>query len=131
MIYHSTISLFEFTDMGIIYNQNHLAELYSSADIFIDSSEFQGFGRTALESMACGTACVLTNIGGVTEYAINEKNSLLVSPNKPIDIANAVVRLVNEPELYSKIVDGGKKTVQKFSHKIEAKFTHEYFKSLL
>jgi len=51
---------FEFHDEGLISDQERLARTYSGADVFIDSSDFQGFGRCGLEAMACGTACELT-----------------------------------------------------------------------
>jgi len=118
---------FEHADMGVIYKQNELADLYSSADIYIDASDFQGFGRTALEAMACKTACVLTNVGGVSEYAKDECNCLLVPPRKPDEIAESVIRLIEDQELMHQVVDGGLKTAQQFSHKEEAKKTLSYF----
>lgn len=121
---------FQYTDKGVIYTQNELALLYSSADIFIDASDFQGFGRTALEAMACKTACVLTRVGGVTEYAKHEINCLLVAPQKPDEIAESVYRLVNDQKLSSDIINCGIDTANQFSHKVEAQRTLEYFNSL-
>jgi GT2 family glycosyltransferase/glycosyltransferase involved in cell wall biosynthesis len=121
---------FDFIDKGVISNQNQLAELYSSADIFIDASDFQGFGRTALEAMACHTACILTNLGGVSEYARNEKNCILVAPQKSDEIAKSVIRLIEDRELMRQVADGGLKIVQQFPHKEEAKKTLSYFYSL-
>jgi len=118
---------FEYVDMGVICNQNYLASAYSSADIFIDASDFQGFGRTALEAMACETACVLTNVGGVTEYAEDGYNCLLVPPHKPEEISKSVLRLLNDGSLVSKITDGGRATASKYSHKVEAQETLKYF----
>ena len=121
---------FDFVGKGVISNQNKLAELYSCADIFIDSSDFQGFGRTALEAMACKTACVLTNVGGVTEYAKDQYNCLLVPPKQPEKIAKAVSNLLNDNKLKLKIIDGAYETVKDFSHKEEAKKTLSYFRTL-
>ena len=121
---------FEYENMGVIYNQNHLADIYSSADIFIDASDFQGFGRTALEAMACETACVLTNVGGVTEYAKDEYNCLFVPPGQPVRLAQAVVRLLGNDKLMSQIIKGGDETAKRFSHKREAMETLEFFTGL-
>ena len=60
---------FEYTNMGTIYNQGRVAALLSSADVLVDASLWQGFGRPGLEAMACGTVPVLTNVGGLNEYA--------------------------------------------------------------
>lgn len=120
---------FEFVDKGIISNQSQLAELYSVSDIFIDASDFQGFGRTALEAMACHTACILTGVGGVTEYAKNEINCILVPPNQPEKVADAVFKLLDDA-LRAQIIKGGSATASNFSHKEEAKKTLTYFRGL-
>ncbi len=121
---------FEFIDSGVISNQNKLAKLYSHANIFIDSSDFQGFGRTALEAMACHTACVLTNVGGVIEYAKDEYNCLLVPPKQPEEIVSAIERLLDDSLLMKRLIEGGATTANTFSHKREAKNTLNYFKEL-
>ncbi len=122
---------FEFTDLGIISNQNTLAEVYSASDVFLDASLFQGFGRCALEAMACGCTCVLTSAGGVQEYAKHNENCLLVNPADPQAMADSAVRLLEDPQLRSSLIQAGLETVQKFSHIREAAETLEYFQKLL
>lgn len=118
---------FRYRDEGIISDQNRLAELYSAADIFLDGSDFQGFGRTALEAMACGTACVLTNVGGVTEYARDRENCLLVPPLKPEAFAQATIRILEDKCLMRSLSQGGLETVKDYCHKREAKETLAFF----
>lgn len=122
---------FEYRDEGVITNQNKLAELYSAADIFLDGSDFQGFGRPALEAMACGAACVLTKVGGVTEYARDEENCLLVPPKQPEAFAQAILRILQDTNLKRKLIEGGFVTVKDYCHKREARETLAYFKSIL
>ena len=122
---------FPYRDEGVIVNQNRLAELYSSADVFLDASLFQGFGRTALEAMACGAACVLTGVGGVTEYARDEENCLVIPPGAPTAAAQAILRLLDDRNLKERLIRAGQSTVQDYCHKREARETAEYFKSLL
>ncbi len=119
---------FEFRYEGIIPDQDKIAELYSAADVFLDGSDFQGFGRTALEAMACGAACVLTNIGGVNEYARDEKNCLLVTPKKPKIFANTIIRILKDKCLMQNLVMGGLNSAKGYCHKREAKETLDYFK---
>jgi GT2 family glycosyltransferase/glycosyltransferase involved in cell wall biosynthesis len=122
---------FEFQDKGVITDQNLLAQLYSQADVFLDGSDFQGFGRPALEAMACGTACVLTNVGGVTEYAINEVNCLTVPPRNPVLFAEAIIKILTNFDLKKRLIEGGFQTARRFCHKKEAKETLKYFESIL
>jgi O-antigen biosynthesis protein len=122
---------FSFESAGRVTNQNRLAQLYSDADVFLDASTFQGFGRCSLEAMACGTAVVLTDVGGVTEYARHEQNCLAVAPNAPAEAAGAVLRLLADKELRQRLVDSGANTVRRFCHRREAQQTAAYFHSLL
>jgi glycosyltransferase involved in cell wall biosynthesis len=116
---------FPHRDQGVITDRNQIALLYSRAHVFLDGSNFQGFGRTALEAMACGTACVLTNVGGVSEYASDGKNCLLVPPQEPKAFADGIIRIFKDDRLRRKLVQGGLETVQNYSLKREAKATLE------
>ena len=121
---------FDFRDEGVVMNQNRLAELYSEAHVFLDGSDFQGFGRCGLEAMACGAACVLTGAGGVTEYAVHRENALIVPPKQPDSFAEAILELFRNTSLRTSLVEGGRRTVKRFCHKREALQTRDLFKSL-
>jgi glycosyltransferase involved in cell wall biosynthesis len=118
---------FECRTIGVVAEQTRLAELYSSADVFLDGSVFQGFGRPALEAMACGAACVLTNVGGVLEYARDGENCLLVPPRRPDAFASAMQRILEDPALRQRLRDGGLKTARDYCVKREARQTLDYF----
>lgn len=122
---------FSYRDEGVISDRDHLATLYSEADIFLDGSNFQGFGRGALEAMACGTACVLTDVGGVSEYAKHRQNCLLVPPKEPQQFAKSIIELIQNPQLKQRLIYQGFQTVAQYCHKREAKETLAYFQTLL
>ncbi len=116
---------------GVITDQERIARRYSSATVHADLSHFQAFGRPALESMACGTASVLTDVGGVSSYARNEENCLLVPPREPERAAAAILRLLRDVELRNRIVEEGLRTVRDYSMRREARDTMALFRSLL
>lgn len=122
---------FAYRDEGVITDQNRLAGLYSAADVYLDGSDFQGFGRPALEAMACGAACVLTKVGGVTEYAQHGENCLLVPPKQPEAFAQAILKVLGNPELKERLIQGGLATAGDYCHKREARETLSYFKTIL
>lgn len=68
---------FEFSNHGVL-KRPEVAEVLSASDIFIDLSDYQAFGRTGLEAMACGAVSVLPIYGGAHEYAMHLENALLV-----------------------------------------------------
>ena len=122
---------FPFRDEGLVIRQERLAELYSEADLFLDGSEFQGFGRCALEAMACGAACVLTDVGGVLEYARHEDNALLAPPGQPDSIAVALLRLLDDAALRQRLIVSGLSTAAHFCHRREARDTLAWIEQIL
>lgn len=82
-----------------------LVELYRSADIFIMPSEYEGFGLSALEAMACGTPVVATNVQGLREFIHHESTGLLVDYADPKQIAKAIERLVSDTALRNILID--------------------------
>ncbi|MEZ5582687.1 MAG: glycosyltransferase family 4 protein [Candidatus Competibacteraceae bacterium] len=121
---------FPYRDEGVVFEQNRLAELYSEADVFLDGSDFQGFGRCALEAMACGPPCVLTEVGGVMEYAIEGENALLVPPRQPNAFVVAIKAILDDEALKNRLAEGGLATAKRYCHKSEAKATLAYFERL-
>ena len=69
---------FEFENRGILIREE-VAKILKISSVFIDLSDYQAFGRTGLESMACGCAPILPSKGGCHEYAINNFNSFLIN----------------------------------------------------
>lgn len=122
---------FGFHDAGLVTDTDRLARLYSGADVFVDASDFQGFGRCGIEAMACGTACVLTSTGGVNEYARDGHNALLRPPRDPQALADAVLNLLDDPALRSRLAAAGLEKAGSFCHRREARDTLAYFQSLV
>lgn len=122
---------FPHRNVGMVTDRDQMAALYSQADIFLDGSTFQGFGRPALEAMACGVVGVLTNVGGVSEYAREGENCLLVPPQQPARFADAILTLLRDEPLRKTLSAGGLRTVQAYSHKRDASDTLAYFQSLM
>jgi glycosyltransferase involved in cell wall biosynthesis len=114
---------FEFHDEGLVFDQDQLARIYSAADIFIDGSDFQGFGRCGLEAMACGTPCVLTSTGGVSEYARDGENALLVPPKEPSRLAHNILALLDNTGLRKRLSSAGMETARAYCYRREARET--------
>lgn len=121
---------FIYENKGVIFRQSQLAELYSNADIFVDGSDYQGFGLLALEAMACGTACVLTKAGGVAEYARHEENCLLVPPKQPVVLAEAILQLIEQADLRIQLAQVGLTTAKNFTIQQIAQATVNYLAQL-
>lgn len=87
---------FLYTNHGVL-TRPEVAKLLSSADLFIDLSDYQAFGRTGLEAMASGCAVVLPAEGGVYEYARDGENAVIVDPHDEAACFAAIRDLVADP----------------------------------
>lgn len=105
---------FEFENAGVL-TRPAVAALLAEADIFIDLSDYQAFGRTALEAMACETVSFVTKNGGTDEYAINGHNSFLVDPYDVDTCFDLIKRLTANPSDMEKIKHEGLLTAANYS----------------
>lgn len=87
----------------------------SKADIFVLSSDFEGFPNVVLEAMTCGVPVISTNCpSGPDEIITNRKNGLLVSTNDPGALADAITTLLGDKKLKEVIPHEAKKRVEDF-----------------
>lgn len=90
--------------------RRQIAQVMKHLDIWISGSHTEGLGRMSLEAMSAGCAVVATDTGA--EHLTDGENCLLW----PIGDAQAggevVDKLINDTELFKKIVFGGYKTAQ-------------------
>ncbi len=98
-----------------ILTKASISKLYQSADIFVDFSEYQAFGRTGLEAMACGCSTILPEEGGVHEYAIDHENSLIVDTKSELAMSNALETLINNAALRLKLQKNGLLTANNYN----------------
>ncbi len=70
-------------------------KIYGVTDIFIYPSLKEGFALPPAEAMACKCAVVTTTVGAIPEYSIHENTAIHVTPNKPQEMYNAVINLLN------------------------------------
>lgn len=81
--------------------QCELPAFYSSFDLFVFPSKRreESLGLTGIESMACGTPVVGSNIGGIPTYLKDGYNGYLVRPGLVDDLVTAIVKYVELPEV--------------------------------
>ena len=71
----------------------------AEAAVAICPSPWEGFGNVALEIKAAGTPLVCTTGSGFDDFCVDGEDSLMVPPADPAALADAIVRLLDDPEL--------------------------------
>lgn len=78
-------------------------DLYRAADVVVVPSRAESFGLVAAEAQACGTPVVGARIGGLIDVVDDGSTGFLIGGWDPADHAEAVLRLLDDPELAAKM----------------------------
>lgn len=105
---------FSFENRGIL-KRPEVAALLSQSDIFVDLSDYQAFGRTALEAMACGATAVVPIHGGGDEYAQDNINALVVDTFDEELCFNRLNELLQDGDKINVMQAAGLLTAAKYS----------------
>jgi|Deesub1362A_J573_1020465.scaffolds.fasta_scaffold00023_15 N-acetyl-alpha-D-glucosaminyl L-malate synthase BshA len=92
-----------------------LSEVLSKCKVMVLPSREEGFGLVLLEAMVAGVPVVATNVGGIPEIIEDGVNGLLVESEDPDGLARAILKVLDDEKLRVKLVENGKKIVQKYS----------------
>lgn len=103
---------------GYIPNSD-LPSIYSGAKVFLYPSLRESFGIPILESMACGTPVVTSNISAIPEVA--GEGAILINPYNPDEIGAKLLELETDDVLYQMQVEYGLGRVKQFSWKNTAR----------
>jgi glycosyltransferase involved in cell wall biosynthesis len=96
--------------------QEKLAEYYNSCRLFVLPSTDptrETFGIVLLEAMACEKPVVATEIAGAAEDILGNKAGLVVSPGDKVELAEAMLRILRNQELATKMGSAGRRMVEK------------------
>jgi len=91
-----------------------LRELYSSCDIYMCPSWYEGLGMPAMEAMACRCALVTTDTGGSRDYALHGQTALVSSPKEPGELAKNLAILLEDNSRLELLSENGFKKIQEF-----------------
>ena len=111
--------------------QDELVSIYQRADLLLCASWYEGFGMPPLEAMACGTAVVATDSGGVQEYALNQYNCLLNDPGDIHGLANSVIKVLQDEALRERLCLNGRATARKFSYEHVLQQLEKYMEKMI
>ena len=92
--------------ISLIGHQKNPYPWYHSADLFILSSNYEGFGNVLIEALECGLPIVSTNcVSGPKEILENGKYGKLVEVNNVDDLKNGIIEQINKKHDKKKLIE--------------------------
>ena len=89
-----------------------VVSLLRGCQVFVLPSRFETFGIVILEAMTFKKPVVATTAGGIPEIVENGKNGILVPPDDPQALAEALIKLLKDQSLQVSIAENGYATVR-------------------
>lgn len=83
------------------------ADLYQIMDVYCLCSHYEGLPLTILEAMASKVPFVGTDVPGIRDVIVDGRNGLLVEPNNPQKLGEAIIKLLNDEQGSSRLSTNG------------------------
>jgi len=113
----------------ITVSDEELPVLYSSARCLVYTTLYEGFGLPILESMACGTPVITSDVSSMPEIA--GQAALLVNPADEEEIKKSIRRILNDKDLNSELTEKGFRRAKEFTWQKTAAETFQVYKNLM
>ncbi|MFP3953850.1 MAG: glycosyltransferase [Candidatus Acetothermia bacterium] len=73
------------------------------SSVVLQKSLGEGFGLTVTEALWKGAAVVASDVGGIPLQIVDEETGFLVDPNDHEQVAEKIIRILEDPELRAKL----------------------------
>lgn len=73
-----------------LVNYEELPDFYNAADVCVLPSYYESFGLVPLESLACGTPVVATNVGDLQNIIRQGENGYVLMDNQPMHLVDKI-----------------------------------------
>jgi len=83
--------------------KDQVPQYLDRGDIFLNTTDVDNAPLSVVEAMACGLCVITTNVGGIPDLVEHERDALLVPPRSPAAMADAVRRVLDDPDLAAKL----------------------------
>ena len=101
--------------------EEKVREGLESAHVFALASRRDELGVATMEAMAMGLPVVVSRSGGIVELVADGEDGLLVEPENPAQMAEAIHRVLRDPDLARRLGEAGRQKVrQKFHSGVSA-----------
>jgi len=99
--------------------QGDLRKFYSQADVFMLTSNYEGWGLAVIEAAAYGLPIIMTDVGCAGEVIRNRENGIIISVGDVKKLGEAMVKIMENKDLRKKLGDCACEAVKKLQNNYE------------
>jgi len=89
-------------------SQAEVQRFLSRASMFVLPSRSEGMPLALMEAFAAGLPCVAAEVGGVAEIIDDGENGLLVPPEDPLAMCEAMLKITSSPKLATQLANAAR-----------------------
>jgi glycosyltransferase involved in cell wall biosynthesis len=91
--------------------RNDVSDLLQAGQIYVQPSRSEGLGLAICEAMSAGLPVVACNVGGIPEAVVDGQTGILIEPESPQQLADAIERLIADGPLRLRMGQAGKERI--------------------
>ena len=104
---NQNVSFLGFVSNEELAKQYALCDIYCLPAIYDDNNDTEGLGVVLIEALLYSKPVISTNVGGIIDVIKNNETGLLVEEKNSEQLANAILKLINNPKLAQKLGQAG------------------------
>ena len=109
----------------------NVADYLAAFDLFVFPSLHEGLGSSLLDAMSFGLPIVASNVGGISEIVDEGVNGILIAPNDPAALIDAIHRVAGDAALRSKMRDANLRKAAEFNADRMGSAYEDVYRSIL
>lgn len=99
------------------YWTDDLISYYKTAELFLLTSNYEGYGRTVIEAMAAGLPVTMTDVGLAREILVDDLDGKIISVGDDQALVKAVLEIISDKRKSVKFKENALKLLEKFPSK--------------